>query len=183
MFKLTYIYTLSFNAAILLTIIGMPTSIDYVPLPDPDESPYDPDELGYDPRPEQMEWFNTPIPRVNNPLPGSPELTTIASSMWWNGAPWTILRNRYEYLRHAIDYATDEQCNYLWDTLPREDWTKMLRSCRPGQVSTRAWRLWCMLAGLEHVNIPAEWHRPLHLKDRLYHFKKKWPEKSNRGNL
>lgn len=48
-------------------------------------------ELGYDPRPEQMDWRNTPIPRVNNPLPATPELVHIARRMWWNGDPWTIL--------------------------------------------------------------------------------------------
>jgi len=78
---------------------------DYEPLPDPDTTDYDAATLGYDPRTEQMDWHNTPIPRVNHPLPATPELVEIARHMWWNGDPWTILRNRYEFLRHAIDYA------------------------------------------------------------------------------
>ncbi len=138
--------------------------------------PHSIEALGYDPRPEQMDWHNTPIPRVNNPLPATPKLTAIASSMWWNGDPWTILRNRYEFLRHAIDYARHEDVDYLWDAIPREDWIEMLETCRPGQVSTRSWRLYRMLAGLDHVNIDKEWFEPLHMKDQLYAYEKSWEE-------
>ena len=133
--------------------------------------------LNYDPRPEQMDWHNTPIPRVNRPLPATPELVTIAQECWWNGDPWTILRNRYEFLRVAIDYATPEQCNYLWDVIPRDDWINMLQTCRPGQVSTRAWRFWCMRAGLEYIRIPEAWHQSGHARDRIYTYQKTWKER------
>ena len=133
--------------------------------------------LGYDLRSEQTDWYNTPIPRVNRPLPATPELVDIARRIWWNGDPWTILRNRYEFLRAAIDLATPDQCNYLWDLIPREDWINMLQSCYPGQVSTRAWRFWRMQAGLDYINIPDEWHKPLHIRDQVYHQQKTWQER------
>lgn len=148
----------------------------YRPLPDPETSDYDVEKLGYDPRPGQMDWHNTPIPRVDNPLPATPELIKIAKSSWWNGEPWTILRNRYVFLRHAIDYASHEHVDYLWDHIPREDWIKMLETSRPGQVSTRSWRLYRMLAGLDHVNIDKEWFQPLHIKDQLYAYEKTWEQ-------
>ena len=151
----------------------------FQPLPDPETSDYDTEMLGYDPRPGQMDWHNTPIPRVNNPLPATPELVAIAHRMWWNGDPWTILRNRYEFLRHAIDYADHGHVNYLWENIPREDWIKMLTTSRPGQVSTRSWRLYMMLAGLDHVNIDKKWFEPLHIRDQLYAYIKTWEQLRN----
>ena len=129
-----------------------------------------PDVLGYDPRIDQHDWRGTPIPRVNNPLPATPELVEIADKMWWNGDPWTILRNRVVFLRHALDYALEEDCEFLWRTIPREDWVHMLTTARPGQVSMRSWKYWSWRAGLldGRLRIPAEWYQSLHIKDQLY---------------
>lgn len=137
-----------------------------------------PQSLGYDPRPEQMDWYNTPIPRVNNPLPATPELVAIARTMWWNGDPWTILRNRYEFLHHAVDYAFDEHCVYLWETIPREDWITMLQTSRPGQISTRSWLFWRFRAGLFDLFDPVaeEWQQSLHIKDKIYDYRKTWKQ-------
>ena len=63
------------------------------------------EELGYDPRPDVNSWHGTPIPPCDNSFPATPKLVAIAKKMWWNGDPWTILRNRNAYLAHAMDWA------------------------------------------------------------------------------
>ena len=126
--------------------------------------------LGYDPRPDQRTSSSTPIPPVLNPLPGTPELVEIAGRMWWNGDPWTILRNRNAFLRHAADYATDEDNEYLWKEVGREDWIAMLRATRPGQMSMRSYKYWMWRTGLcnEHLPLPREWRVPRHMKDLIH---------------
>ena len=125
------------------------------------------DELGYDPRPDRMDWGGTPIPRVSDPLPATPELVRIARRMWWNGDPWTILRNRGEFLRHAMDWATVEDFDYLWEEIPEDDWIAALRGARPGLVSARSWKFCMWRLGLlgEGNRLPPEWHRSRHIKD------------------
>ena len=143
--------------------------------PEPDISS---ESLGYDPRPDQRDWHNTPIPRVNNPVPATPALVDIAERMWWNGDPWTILRNRTVFLRHALDYANEEDCEYLWNTIPREDWIRMLQSSVPGEVSMRSYKFWSWRAGLLDANrrIPKEWHESRHMKDLLYKHQRTWAD-------
>lgn len=128
------------------------------------------ESLGYDPRPSQRTWHGTPIPPVLHPLPATPELTDIARRMWWNGDPWTILRNRNTFLRHATDHATDEDCEHLWRAVPRTDWIAMLRAARPGQMSMRSYKYWMWRAGLlgPKLALPPEWHEPRHLRDLVH---------------
>ena len=125
--------------------------------------------LGYDPRPEVMEWRGTPIPRVSAPLPARSELVRIARRIWWNGDPWTILRNRGEFLRQAMDYATRVEFDYLWETIPEEDWIAAVKAARPGQVSARSWKFCMWRLGLlgEGNRVPPEWHGSLHVRDKI----------------
>lgn len=130
----------------------------------------EPNALGYAPRPDRRTWHGTPIPPVLDPLPGTPELTRIAKTMWWNGEPWTILRNRVAFLRHATDHATEDECEYLWRTIPRSDWVKMLRTAEPGQMSMRSYKYWMWRAELlgPKLAIGREWHRPRHIRDLVH---------------
>ncbi|MCY4209594.1 MAG: hypothetical protein OXD47_12470 [Gammaproteobacteria bacterium] len=157
------------------------------PAPAPAEHPYDPDELGYDPKPDIHHWHNTPIPTVNHPLPATPELIRIADRMWWNGDPWTILRNRYKYIQHALDNAAHEDLLYLWSSLPKKDWVIALKDALPGQVSTRSWRLWRNSAEIKNNYPPdPQWLEPRHFHDRPYYYAKSWAtiseEKTEQGD-
>ena len=129
-----------------------------------------PHGLGYDPHPDERTWHGTPIPPVLDPLPATPELVDIANRMWWNGDPWTILRNRHEFLRHATDHATDKDCGHLWLTVPRADWVAMLRATRPGAMSMRSYKYWMWRAGLlgDRLALPREWHEPRHIRDLVH---------------
>lgn len=126
--------------------------------------------LGYDPRPHVHAVRGTPIPPVADPLPATPTLIQIASRMWCNGPPWTILRNREHFLRHATDHATDKECEHLWEVIPRTDWIAMLKASRPGSISMRSWKFWMWRAGLldERLSIPPEWHQPRHIRDLIH---------------
>lgn len=126
--------------------------------------------LGYDPKPDVTRCNGTPIPPVYKPLPATPELVAIAETMWWNGDPWTILRNRDAFLKHAMDWTSHEEFLYLWKHLPRADWVAMLNKVRPGEVSRRSYQLCMFLANLlPFGSPPAEaWRENRHVKDMLY---------------
>ena len=112
-------------------------------------------------------WHGTSIPPYQNPLPAIPRLVEIAKKMWWNGA---ILRNRHAFLAHAKDWASHEDYLYLWNEISRDGWIDMLRQLRPGQVSTRSYRLCMRLAGLLPSGAPIseEWRANRHIKDLLF---------------
>lgn len=128
------------------------------------------EELGYDPQPNVLQWHGTPIPPVYKPLPAIPQFVSIARKRWWNGDPWTILRNRDAFLKHAMDWTPHEEFLYLWENVPREDWVAMLSRVRPGEVSRRSYLLCTFLAGLLPFGSPPpeEWREDLHVKDMLY---------------
>ena len=126
--------------------------------------------LGYDPRPEVRAWHGTPIPPVRSPLAATPEFVRIADRMWWNGPPWTILRNREVFLKQAMDWTSHEDFLYLWENIPREDWVGMLEGVRPGEVSRRSYRLCARMAGVLPIGVTpsVEWLPNLHVKDMLF---------------
>ena len=104
-------------------------------------------DLGYDPRPDLKRWRGTPIPPVDRPLAETPERHRIAERVWWNGPPWTVLRNAPRYLWHVMDFGTDDDIAYTRDDLPRDLWRHALRTARPGQVSRGSWILWSIAYG------------------------------------
>lgn len=128
------------------------------------------DILGYDPRPDVRTWHKTPIPPPKNPLPATKRLKSIAEYMWWNGPPWTILRNRHEFLTHAMDWADPDDFLFLWNTVPRADWIAMLKTRKPGQVSTRSYCLCMSMAGClsPRDSLDEEWLEDRHVKDLLF---------------
>ena len=64
--------------------------------------------LGYDPNPDVRSWHGTPIPPVDDPVIATDTLRAIAERIWWNGPPWTVLRNSVRFIQHAIGHATDD---------------------------------------------------------------------------
>ena len=125
--------------------------------------------LGYDPRPAERFWRNTPIPPMDSPLPAAPRLVRIAKAMWWNGPPWTILRNRNAFLAHAMDWAFEQDMEYLLITIPREHWIAMFATLRPGMVSARSYRYYRWRLG-NREPLPDEWQHRSHIKDLVYEF-------------
>ena len=123
------------------------------------------DSLGYDPRPGERNWRGTPIPPVADPLPATGKLPEIAERMWWNGPAWTILRNSGEFLRHAIDHATEKDLAYLWETIAVERWRKALLEATPGTMSRSRYRLWCLWLDIDDIVPAADWRDDGHLND------------------
>ena len=78
--------------------------------------------LGYDPRPALTAWRGTPIPQLHNPLQATPPRCTIARRVWWNGPPWTVLRNASYYLWHVWDYGTDDDIDFTLGDVPERLW-------------------------------------------------------------
>ena len=105
-------------------------------------------DLGYDPRPDVKTWRGTPIPRVDNALTLTPRRQAIAERVWWNGPPWTVLRNASRYLWQVMDYGTDDDILYTRDDIPRDLWMIALQTARPGQLSRGSWILWSIAYGL-----------------------------------
>ena len=91
-------------------------------IPITEKSPGDIEYPGYDPGPDVTHWQGPPIPKVCDPLPGNPELVYIAERTWFNGDPWTILRNRYKFILNALDNGWEEFPHKLWELLPLKDW-------------------------------------------------------------
>ena len=91
-----------------------------------------PRDLGYAPRPELDHWRGTPIPPVNNALRQTPRRAEIAGRVWWNGPPWTVLRNASHYLWHVMDYGGRDDVRFTQVDVPGEFWCLALEEARPG---------------------------------------------------
>ena len=121
--------------------------------------------FGYDPRPDIERWRGTPIPPVSNPLARTPDRWRIAEWVWWNGPPWTVLRNASYFLWHVMDYATDADRHLMMADVPPEVWLRALEDARPGQLSKGAY---CLFSRLLDRMGPAEicdWPDDAHLRD------------------
>ncbi len=100
------------------------------------------EDLGYEPRPELNSWHGTPIPCVCAPLPKTNERWRIANYVWWNGPPWTVLRNAHVYLWHVMDYARYEDITFTLNDLPKPLWLDALDAATPGALSKGSYILW-----------------------------------------
>ncbi len=98
--------------------------------------------LGYDPRPDVVRWRGTPIPPIKNPLPLTPARAALADRVWWNGPPWTVLRNADVFLWHVMDYGTLRDIAAVRAELADELWLDALQSARPGDLSRGSYLLW-----------------------------------------
>ena len=124
-----------------------------------------PQALGYDPKPDMRHWHGTPIPPVDDPIAATPERCAIAERMWWNGPPWTVLRNSARFICHAIDHARDEDHDFLRQDLELERWTRALRTATPGTMSRSRYVLWSRTLGLMPVESSCDWTRKGHRND------------------
>ena len=103
-------------------------------------------ELGYDPRPDVRRWRGTPIPPVANPLPITPRRAATAGRVWWNGPPWTILRNSSAFLWRVMDHGADADIRDARRELDDELWLDALDAARPsGDLSRGSWLLWSLV--------------------------------------
>ena len=123
------------------------------------------DALGYDPRPGVTHWRGTPIPPVDHPVPLTPQRSAIANRVWWNGDPWTILRNGPRFIHAIMDYASDEHLWFARDDLPESLWLLALDRARPGIVSFGGYALWWNVLRGELPPDAAEWPRDAHRND------------------
>ena len=123
------------------------------------------DPLGYDPRPEIHRWRGTPIPPVRDPLPNTPDRRRVAGRVWWNGPPWTVLRNASRFLQHVMDYAPDADCHAMLRDIPAELWVKALEDARPGQMSKGAYCLFSRMFGRMGLAEICDWPDDAHLRD------------------
>ena len=125
-----------------------------------------PDELGYDPQPALRRWRGTPIPPVKCPLKHSPERDRIAGYVWWNGPPWTILRNASHYLWQVMDYGDMDDIQFTLKDVPRRLWLAALDDARPGQLSKGSYELWSLVLGrVKCEDPPCDWPDNAHRLD------------------
>ncbi len=122
--------------------------------------------LGYDPFPALTHWRGTPIPPVHAPVPRTDERWRIANYVWWNGPPWTVLRNAHAYLWHVMDYGTDEDITFTLKDIDRSIWIEALDAARPGVLSKGSYVLGLLL--FEHGNVEVAqttWTDDAHQRD------------------
>ena len=124
------------------------------------------DVLGYDPRPGLKAWRGTPIPPVARPLALTPRRAAIANRVWWNGPPWTVLRNAAHYLWHVMDYGRVEDVAHALRDVPRETWLWALDEAGPGLLSKGSYVLWSLHFGrMEPDGPPCPWPDAAHRLD------------------
>ena len=93
--------------------------------------------LNYDPQPRVRNWRGNWLPPCYYPLSLSDASARIARCVWWNGPPWTVLRNSSYFLWRVWDYATPEQLDYVRRTVARDAWLRANRRRRPGRGVAR----------------------------------------------
>ena len=122
-------------------------------------------DLGYDPRPGVTHWHGTAIPRVEHPVPGTAAHCAIAARVWWQGDPWTVLRNSNHYLWAVMNHGRDADALTVLRTIPRARWLAALDAARPGRLAKRAYIFWTLtLTGRMPADI-AEWPDNAHRGD------------------
>jgi len=132
------------------------------------------DILGYDPKTELKHWQGTPIPSVHNPLKSTPRLWSIAQKVWWNGPPWTILRNSSYFLWHVMDYGRTKDIRYALSNIPEQTWMLALDEARPGLLSRGSYVFWSLAFDRIAPADSCDWpdsahrldHRPLRRESR-----------------
>ena len=122
-------------------------------------------ELGYDPHRELNCWRGTPIPAVQDPLAHSPTRWAIADHIWWNGPPWTVLRNASCYLWRVMDYGGTEDIRFTLHDVPASSWIRALQQARPGQLSKGSYVLWSLVFGLMQPGVRCDWPDTAHALD------------------
>ena len=121
--------------------------------------------LGYNPHPEVRVCKGTPIPPVDRPLALTPARAKTAERVWWNGPPWTILRNRNRYLQQIMEYADDEETEREREDIDEEDWREALRALKPGDMSWKSVAWWSIELELRELGSICRWPVGAHPRD------------------
>ena len=121
--------------------------------------------LGYDPRPDLSLWRGTPIPPVCKPLRITPERAKIANRVWWNGPPWTVLRNRAYYLWHVMDHGISSDIRHALSDISPESWVWALGEAQPGLLSRGSFILWSLTFDLIREGDRCDWPDTAHRRD------------------
>lgn len=121
--------------------------------------------LGYDPQPMVRNWRGNWLPPCYYPLPWSDVSARIARCVWWNGPPWTVLRNSSYFLWRVWDYATPEQLDYVRRALPDDAWLRAIDDAVPGEVSRGATTLWALRFNRIALTDYIDWPDTAHLRD------------------
>ena len=121
--------------------------------------------LGYDPHPEAVRWHGTPIPPIHEPLAKTAMRWETASRVWWNGAPWTVLRNASQYLWQVMDYGRDGDIDHTLRDLPPASWMRALDRARPGLLSKGSYVLWSLVFGRRPTGWRCGWPDAAHALD------------------
>ena len=119
--------------------------------------------LGYDTKPVITHWNGTPIPAVLSPLATNAVRETIARAVWWNGPPWTVLRNSPVFLWQVMDYGSDAHIEAALDDIETSRWREALERATVRTLSKGSYVLFSMLVGRtgpeEECPWPARQHR------------------------
>lgn len=76
-----------------------------------------------------------------------------------------MLRNASAYLRHVMDYGSDEDIAYTLRDVNERRWLAALRSARPGNLSCGSYVLFGAYFGLVGDADIYRWPRNAHMKD------------------
>lgn len=121
--------------------------------------------LGYNPRPDVSLYRGTPIPPVLRPLARSERRWQIAQRVWWNGPPWTILRNSSVYLYQVMDYGRTPDIRFTTADVPKALWHLALEEARPGMLSKGAYMLWSLVLERQPPGFHCDWPDDAHVRD------------------
>ena len=132
-------------------------------MPSPEH--WTPDTVGYDPRPDVTHWKGNPIPMVVGPLPTSAVREEIARAVWWNGPPWTVLRNGPVFLWHVMDYGSDAHIEAALDDIKPSRWGDALERATVRTLSKGSYVLFSMLVGRTGPDAGCPWPARQHRND------------------
>jgi len=121
--------------------------------------------LRYDPQPNVRNWRGNWLPPCYHPLPLSDASARIARCVWWNGPPWTVLRNSSYFLWRVWDYATHEQLDHVRRTVPDDAWLRAVDDAVPGEVSRGATTFWALRLHRIEPTDYIDWPDTAHLRD------------------
>ena len=124
-----------------------------------------PDALGYDPRPGVTHWEGTPIPAVLSPLPTNAVREEIARAVWWNGPPWTVLRNGPVFLWQVMDFGSDAHIEAALDDIEMSRWNEALERATVRALSKGSYVLFSMLVGRTRPDDGCPWPARQHRND------------------
>ena len=122
-------------------------------------------DLGYDPQSDVTHWNGTPIPPVSHPLTLTPERDAVARHVWWNGDPWTILRNGPRYIQCVMDHGYDKHVRWTLRGVEPRLWQLALEEARPGILSLSSYILWSQVVLNRFPDDAPDWPRSAHRND------------------